>query len=319
MAERIRFRPPPEPAHVSLVRNYEDLVGILTHIRDKAQGEIDRAFDRVSSQIGFVVATTVPVTLEVEEGGNVKELALRGEHLQGTLFEKELLPSLTKILGEGHVPKVRGTVSKGTYDFYLLWFDALKLKLGSSQFRPPPEPAHFRLAAELARFRPPPEPAHYAHGPYAAPELAQSYLARIRVHPEPAHWFNPAVLISEAEQVLIVALDEVYPELKLVERINAARRGQEVMLNPQPLPPRSLAEAMAKPSPDPWRAIQAVLDRVIATEPDPHPWRALQAALNNVVAMAPQPQPWRARMLQEILEVIQRYGPRPEPWFAGEE
>ena len=168
MAERIRFRPPPEPAHVSLVRDYEDIVGILKYIRGKAQGEIDRGFDRVSGQIGFVVATTVPVKLEVGEGGKIKELALRGEHLQGTLFEKRIAAFSKGDLRGDPIPAVRGSVSKGTYDFYLLWFDALKLKLGSSQFRPPPEPAHFRLAAELARFRPPPEPAHYfAAFPYA--------------------------------------------------------------------------------------------------------------------------------------------------------
>ena len=62
-------------------------------------------------------------------------------------------------------------------------------------------------------------------------------------------------MITQEEQVLIVALDEVYPELRLVERVSSSRLGEEVMLNPQPLPPKALAEALVKilgPHPEPW-------------------------------------------------------------------
>jgi len=244
MADNIAFRPPPEPAHVSIIRHYEDLVAILKLIREKAQPVIDQGFDRVSSQIGFVVATTVPVTAEVAEGGQFKELVLRGTHLQGTLFEKELLPALKQVM------TTKVTARQGKYDFYLIWFDALKLKLSSGAFRPPPEPAHYRLAAELARFRPPPEPAHFRF-PEALGQLGQeaatSFLGRFRPPPEPAHWFDPGVFITEAEQAVIVALDEVYPELHLVERISASRL-EQVALNPQPLPPRAaeMLEEIAK-------------------------------------------------------------------------
>jgi hypothetical protein len=237
MSDNIAFRPPPEPAHVSIIRHYEDLVAILKVFREKAQGVIDQAFDRVSSQIGFVVATTIPMTAEVTEEGKIKELKLRGEHLQGTLFEKELLPALKK----ADLMNTKFSAHKGCYDFYLIWFDALKLKLSSAAFRPPPEPAHFRLAAELARFRPPPEPAH-CHVPEDfsrfGQEAASSFLGRFRPPPEPAHWFDPGRLLTEAEQVLIVALDDVYPELRLVERISASRL-EQVALNPQPLPPKT--------------------------------------------------------------------------------
>jgi hypothetical protein len=316
MAERIKFRPPPEPAHVSLVRQYEDLVAILKYIRDKGQEVIDQGFDRVSSKIGFVVATTVPVTAEVGKDGKINNLLMRGKHLEGTLFDEILLPALSEKIKGKQIPVAKGSApSEGNYDFYLLWFDALKLKLGAGQFRPPPEPAHFRLAAELARFRPPPEPAHVSFRPPPEPahfhlteELAQflrgqstSFLGRFRPPPEPAHWFLPGALITQEEQVLIVALDEVYPELRLVERISASRLGEEVMLNPQPLPPRALAEALVKilsPVPDPWRE-----------GPSPEPWRELSAALAKVMAANPQPQPWRARMLEEVAEVISRYGP----------
>jgi len=204
MADLSSFRPPPEPAHTSVVRHYEDLVAILKYLRE-SQEVIDRAFDQIASQIGFVFATTVPVTLVLEEGGKVESIALRGEHLKGTLFEKHLLPVLEERLKE--IPSEReNRIQKGTYEIYVIWYDALKLKLGSIIFRPPPEPAHSyvgglagNLADRLAGivFRPP---------------------------PEPAHWFDRGALISERDQVLIVALDEVYGELKLLERINSFRQ-----------------------------------------------------------------------------------------------
>jgi hypothetical protein len=312
MADNIAFRPPPEPAHVSIIRHYEDLVAILKVIREKAQPVIDQGFDRVSSQIGFVVATTVPVMAEVVEGGKIKGLVLRGAHLQGTLFEKELLQTLKEVTA------TKVAAKPGKYDFYLIWFDALKLKLSSGAFRPPPEPAHFRLAAELARFRPPPEPAHYrsfssevaraeiarllagfrpppepAHFrfPEALGQLGQeaatSFLGRFRPPPEPAHWFDPGVLITEAEQVVIVALDEVYPELRLVERISASRL-EQVALNPQPLPPRAL-EHLAS-----------------VFEPHPDPWRDFETAIGKLIE-GPRPEPWREKMLAEIAEVIRKY------------
>lgn len=319
MADRITFRPPPEPAHVSLVRKYEDIVAILRYLREQAQEVIDQAFDKVSSKIGFVVATTVPVTAEVGKDGAIENLMMRGKHLEGTLFDETLLPVLKEMIQGKQIPTKGPALTQGNYDFYVLWFDALKLKLGAGQFRPPPEPAHFRLAAELARFRPPPEPAHTFRPPpepahfHLTEELvrllrepAASFLGRFRPPPEPAHWFNPGALITQEEQVLIVALDEVYPELRLVERISSSRLGEEVMLNPQPLPPRALAEELVKilgPVPDPWRE-----------GPQPDPWRELSVALAKVIATGPHPDPWRTRMLEELAEVVRRYGPGPQPW-----
>lgn len=233
MADLSSFRPPPEPAHTSVVRHFEDLVAILKYLR-KFQLEIDEAFDAVASQIGFVFTTTLPVTLEVGDEGNIGEVSLLGEHLKGTLFherllEKVLQPKLKEFPGgrENHL-------RKGTYQFYVIWHDALRLKLGSITFRPPPEPAHFHTGAEAERlaFRPPPEPAHPSFGGELAGGLLGSLAGRLsglggiifRPPPEPAHWFDRGSLISELDQVLIVALDEVYPELKLLDRINSARQ-----------------------------------------------------------------------------------------------
>lgn len=226
MADLSSFRPPPEPAHLSVVRYFEDLVAILKHLREFQEKKIDPAFDEIASNIGFVFATTMPVAMVVKEGGEIGEVSLRGEHLKGTLFEKILLPVVTELLHG--LPGKERRLQPGAYDFYVIWHEALKLKLGSITFRPPPEPAHFHPTGESAgiSFRPPPEPAHFGGG------LAGSLAGRLaglgsiifRPPPEPAHWFDRGSLISELDQVLIVALDEVYGDLKLLERINAVRQ-----------------------------------------------------------------------------------------------
>jgi hypothetical protein len=319
MADNIIFRPPPEPAHVSVVRQYEDLVAILQYIRDNGQGVIDQGFDRVSSQIGFVVAASLPVTVTVAASGRIEQLSMREEHLKGTLFEKEFLPQLQKVLEAPITGSTGAHVGEGTFDIYVLWFDALKLKLGSIPFLPRPEPAHPSFSAELARagsgYRPYQEPAH----PFLArfrppPEPAHPFLGRFRPPPEPAHWFDSRIQITQEEQVLIVALDEVYPELRLVERISASRRGHDVFLNPQPLPPGALAQRLeglaAGPIPSPWRELIKLLVAELEKEnPDPVPWRVnmLEELLDAVRRSDPQPSPWKARMLEELIEVIRRY------------
>ena len=64
-----RIRDWVEPAHPALVKQYEDLITIYRVIREHLQGRIDVAFDRVSREIGFVVTTTLPVTLEIAGKG----------------------------------------------------------------------------------------------------------------------------------------------------------------------------------------------------------------------------------------------------------
>ncbi len=314
MAENIIFRPPPEPAHVSVIRQYEDLVAILKYIREKGQGVIDQGFDQVSSQIGFVVAASLPVAVTVGAAGKIEQLSMREEHLKGTLFEKELLPQLHKVFEAPVTGSTGAPVGEGSFDIYILWFEALKLKLGSIPFLPRPEPAHPSFSAELARtgsgYRPYQEPAH----PFLArfrppPEPAHPFLGRFRPPPEPAHWFDSRIQITQEEQVLIVALDEVYPELRLVERISASRHGRDVFLNPQPLPP--IVERLAAgPIPSPWRELIKLLVSELEKEnPDPVPWRVnkLEELLEVVRRSDPQPSPWKARMLEELIEVIRRY------------
>jgi hypothetical protein len=41
---------------------------------------------------------------------------------------------------------------------------------------------------------------------------------------EPAHWFDAGIALAKEEEILIPAIDEVYPELKLAERIALGRQ-----------------------------------------------------------------------------------------------
>jgi hypothetical protein len=203
MAETMFRRVPPEPAHPAIVRLHDDLVAIYEHIRDKYQGEIDKAFDRVSRQIGFVVTTTIPVTFDVGEKGAVKQISVAAENLKGTLFEHELSAAL-RPLHDDPVP----IWIQGSYNLYLIWYEALKLKLLTDWV----EPAH--LAKGLIES---------VRSPVAGP--AASAYNVIVDHREPAHWFDPGQVIAAEEAVLISAMDEVYPGLRLAERIDYYRRG----------------------------------------------------------------------------------------------
>jgi hypothetical protein len=184
-----------EPAHPSIVKLHDDLVSIYSRIREKYQKEIDNAFDRISRQIGFVVTTTVPVVLEVGNRGDVKGIRMGAEHLNGTLFEKELSAALESLTGGDPIPGL----TEGTYRLSLIWFDALKLKFRTEWM----EPAHFRTART---------------------EIAAKFGGRIPIPwVEPAHWFDPGYVIGAEDAVMIEAIDEVYPELRLSDRVALSR------------------------------------------------------------------------------------------------
>jgi len=180
-----------EPAHPGVVVLLDDLVSIYTTIRDQYQAQVDEAFDRVSRQVGFVVTTTLPVVFEITEGGKLN-FKMGAEHLTGTLFHNEL----SKLFPAQSEFKVK----TGTYHLYLLWRSALRRKLGTAWLEPA-HPTTQRLAAAQAEFgRVPPEVL------------------------EPAHWFTSGVAISVNDRVLIEAIDTVYPELRLAERVAFSRR-----------------------------------------------------------------------------------------------
>lgn len=183
-----------EPAHPEIIKQHDDLVSIYSQIKQQSQKAIDAAFDRASRQVGFVVTTTLPAVLEVGTDARQNKLQLSGENLKGTIFEKEFADVLGK-------PIVTKDVAAGSYRLYLVWTDALLLRLRTEWM----EPAHIFQIAGLMR----------------QPELQA---ARIRPETmEPVHWFDPGIALQLEERLLISAIDQVYPELKLVDRLTTIR------------------------------------------------------------------------------------------------
>jgi hypothetical protein len=201
-----RLRDWVEPAHPAVIKLQDDLKAIYTQIRTNYQKQIDAAFDDISRQIGFVVTTTVPVTLEVGDKGAIKNFGVAAEHLKGTLFDRGLTGALEKLKSE-HFPKV----SAGVYNFYLIWFDALNLKLGT-HWMEPAHPPTLQLAQEIRSQR----------VSQVRPEVR-----------EPAHWFDPGIAISPEDAVLISVIDSVYPELHLIDRVAGSRQFIRQQVRPE--------------------------------------------------------------------------------------
>ncbi len=187
-------RPWVEPAHPKIIKYREDLLAIYQLIKEKYQTKIDAAFDLASKQIGFVVASTLPCKIEVD-GGMVKAVSLGAENLKGTVFERELMPVLKGLNGEKLI-----TVVAGTFNVYLLWFSALKLKLSNEWI----EPAH--QAASLI-------------GQPLQGALSANTIEMIWSAIEPAQFFEGGQIISSEQAVLLSVIDEVYPELRLTQRM----------------------------------------------------------------------------------------------------
>jgi hypothetical protein len=196
------LRPTPwvEPPHPSVIRLYEDLIQIYRYTKE-VQRQVDKMFDRVASEIGFVVTTTVPVRLEVDEKGTVRSFELDGEAIQKTIFGTQFRPMLEELKG-----RPLPNVSAGNYRFYLIWYDALLLKLQWDIY----EPAQVLGSLIDMITRP------------AATAAATAAAVRPEVQ-EPAHWFDPRIALPIEDMVTISAIDTVYSELRLAERIAANR------------------------------------------------------------------------------------------------
>ena len=192
-----------EPAHPGIIKMHDDLVAVLGHIRDKYQNVIDKAFDHVSRQIGFVVTTTAPIVIEVKEGGKIASAKMGAENLRGTIFEKGFTEVLKPLLGD-NVP----TVSGGTYHLQLIWLAALKLRLPCDWC----EPVHVAAGEKLRRAS---STSLFDYSPI-----------------EPAQWFDPGLLMSVEDAVLIHALDQVYPQLRLIDRIGQIRAASRTKVGP---------------------------------------------------------------------------------------
>jgi hypothetical protein len=183
-----------EPAHPMLVKLHDELVTLYTFIKDHYQERVDKAFDDVSREIGYVVTTTVPIVLEIKDRGSPFHMQMAAEYLKGTLFERALREALNP---QPLPPQQKDVnISTGSYQIYLFWYSALKLRLRTEWI----EPAHVAISAEQA----------FARLPMSYPK-------------EPAHWFDAGSFLPQEEVVLIDAIDTVYPELKLADRISATR------------------------------------------------------------------------------------------------
>ena len=204
-------RNPQEQAPPMLVALHEYLVAIYQFIREKYQAKIDETFDAVSRQVGFVVTTTVPVDIEIGKDRKIVSVTMGADNLKGSLFEKvgDLLSTKEAVPGK---------VAAGKYRIYLLWYPALKLKLRTDFM----EPAH------LTAWK---EPAHPGLQGTLQAE-ASRYVGRVPHIGEPVHWFNPGYVIPAEEAILIHAIDEVYPELRLADRISAGRQAARAVLRP---------------------------------------------------------------------------------------
>ena len=177
-----------EPVHHYQIEMYEVLVSLYSHIKENYQTKIDAAFDRASKEIGFVVATSLPVTVEVGSNKTVKDLFFSAENLKGTIFERQVLNEALA-LKKDKIPDVRA----GTYEIKLLWLEALKIKIKTDWM----EPVHFRVFDRFFSMK------RKELDPY--------------VH-EPVHYYPGLELDMEA-QILAQVLNQVYPELKIADRI----------------------------------------------------------------------------------------------------
>jgi hypothetical protein len=74
------------------------------------------------------------------------------------------------------------------------------------------------------------EPAHFQRVNFP-PEVVEQLTMRVPPEvQEPAHWFDAGIALGKEEEVLISAIDEVYPELKLAERIATGRQATRFRL-----------------------------------------------------------------------------------------
>jgi hypothetical protein len=247
MAE-IRFPPvPPEPAHPMVVKLHDDLVALYTHIRDGYQARIDEAFDRVSRDVGFVVATALPYTFEVGDG-RVKGIIVT-DGLQDTLFDRELTAAL-KPLYDDPVPV---EITAGSYGLYLFWFEALRLRLRTDWM----EPAHQRVRLDPEEIRRAKERLKHKEMVKKVEDLDKDIFVRPRPWEEPAHWFDPGIMIAAEEKVLISVIDEVYPELRLADRVGHYRRSMRRTLRAS-----RLGGTMADPTPEPAQPPTGMLEEL---------------------------------------------------------
>lgn len=200
-----------EPAHPQLVQMYDDLRSIYAVVRDSIQERIDVAFDTASKKIGFVVTTTLPVVLTVDDNGQPTYERMGTDNLKGTIYEEVIADAL------GGLAKEKTDASPGEYSIYLFWFDALKLKVKTDWL----EPAHIQRGWI--------EPAHFlTEEPVFRSPISQKTGRQPVVGPPSEPLLNLGAITTVQERILISAIDEVYPELMIAKRLSPEMAPYEV-------------------------------------------------------------------------------------------
>jgi hypothetical protein len=240
-----------EPAHTAVLEFRDVLLALYRQIREGFQAQVDTAFDKASRDIGYLVTTTVPVQVVIGRGGRIKDVELGAAHLQGTVYEKRLSPVLKKMTG---LDLKDAKAAPGEYMIQMIWFDALKLRLRTDWI----EPAHFRDYQRLhERFRDILkfdwiEPAHVVLGGSG----------QIAVNPdviEPAH-FKPST-DPWREKVLVAVIDEVYPELRLIERMAKLKDYLRLKVRPDVIEPAHFHDLRRRLPDEALKEIEGVLRR----------------------------------------------------------
>jgi hypothetical protein len=224
-----------EPAHDMVVKLRNDLTAIYTRIHDVYQEKIDDVFDQVSRQIGFVVAVTMPISFEVNETGRISSVSLSAAHLKDTVFFREFGTVFAAMVEDAK--PIKG-VEAATYDIYVLWHNALKLRLRTDWM----EPAHFRRW--LDRMQVSSTRTVKALVPYEVME--------------PAHWFDPHP-DPWHERLIISVIDEIYSDLRLAEAIVSIKESVRHLVSPGVREPAHYLDLARRLTPEALGEIDAIL------------------------------------------------------------
>jgi hypothetical protein len=168
----------------------------------------------------------------------------------------------------GLSPSCRSMQETGIASQYRPWLEPIH---NGPWCRPWMEPAHNRPWCEPVHHRswgrPWMEPAHPVFETESDFKRTEA-MWRGNEHQEPAQFMNWANQIATEKSVLISAIDEVYPDLKLGERLDKAQYTTSSMSHLQPhhiwpgvREPAHMMAAMQRstsPQPDPWR--QAMME-----------------------------------------------------------
>lgn len=188
------------------VKTYDYLRTLYGFFRER-QEEIDNTFDSVSQSIGLVITTTLPIQV-VLSNGKINSISIGTSQLMNTLFEQKFSTFLQtfKTLSSDQL----STVPDGNYSLYLIWLDALSLRIRSDFM----EPVNSRRSTSRS-----------------SSNFPSSFRSVPPVVEEPVHWIDVGLSIDLSETIQISAIDEIYPELKLADRIILARQISRISIS----------------------------------------------------------------------------------------